>query len=205
MFRHDKQIHEETSPLALVSSCHDAHTVRSMPTNFITWLNELSVGQPQLLTFADHDGNKTGDMLKDTPLATPHEIPGVIRDVATIPGVDMEIKDTEVEHANKEMDPTKMPITSDAPIVKTADDNLPMFNLKGDDNPTEPVTTKYAPIKVKKTTTIEPASPEGIGRSSQVQQASTRKETRYSSLNASTRCTAQWCLHYSTTKNSPTC
>jgi hypothetical protein len=105
-----------------------------MPTNFITWLNELSFGQPQLLTFADHDGNKTCDMLKDTPLATPHKITGVIRDVATFPGVDMEIKDTEVEHMNKEMDSTKMPITSDAPIVKTVNDYLPMFNLKGDDN-----------------------------------------------------------------------
>ena len=41
-----------------------------MPTNDITQVNELAAGQPELLTFADQDSNKIGEVLKDIPSAS---------------------------------------------------------------------------------------------------------------------------------------
>jgi hypothetical protein len=61
-----------------------------MPSNIIARIHELAAGQPQVLTFADRDGNPIPDDVADPPPDTPHEIPGVLGDVATIPGVDMD-------------------------------------------------------------------------------------------------------------------
>ncbi len=76
-----------------------------------------------------------------------------------IPGVDMEIKDTEVEQAIKETDPTTTPITSDTITNKTAYNDLPTFKATGNNNPKELVVTPSAPVKVKKTTPVKPALP----------------------------------------------
>jgi hypothetical protein len=139
--------------------------------NVITRVNELAAGQPELLTFADRDGNKIGDALEDTPLATPHEIPGVIGDAGMIPGVDItEIKETEIEHANKETDHNDMPITP-AATVPTTDkqpDEPPLFKPMVDNDPI--VSIVPTPIKAKKVSTTKTVPAEGMWKSSWARQ-----------------------------------
>jgi hypothetical protein len=146
-----------------------------MPSNVIARIHELAAGQPQVLTFADRDGNPIPDDVADPPPDTPHKIPGVLGDVATIPGVDMGVNDTEVENNIEETDPTSIPITSE-PIVESNteldNDDAPTYEPTGDDGPTETIVKPAAPVKdKKKTATVKIASPEGTRRSSRARQA----------------------------------
>ena len=96
------------------------YTVLPMPSGVIDRVNTLAADQPRLLTFADRDGNAiSNDTTEITLPDTPHKIPGVIGDVATIPGVDME-DGNKVDTSDKDQDniPTMPPLTPDAEDVE---------------------------------------------------------------------------------------
>ena len=77
-----------------------------MPQSVIDRVNAMAVDQPKLITFLDKHGMEIGDAEEPIhPPETPYEIPGVVRNIAQIPGVDtaIPIEDTAVEE-NYDMD-----------------------------------------------------------------------------------------------------
>ena len=76
-----------------------------MPQSVIDRINAMAADQPRLITFMDKHGIEIGD---DTDTINPpeiqYEIPGVIGDIAQIPGVDTAktIEDTAVDDYNVE-------------------------------------------------------------------------------------------------------
>jgi len=98
----------------------------------------------------------------------------VLGDVATIPGVDMEIKDTEVEANTEETDPTSIPTTSDTIVEPTpeVDNDLPSYEPTDGDGPMETIVNPAVTPKIKKTRIMtQPAPTEGLRRSSRARQA----------------------------------
>ena len=123
-------------------------TVLPMPQSVIDRVNAMAKDQPQLITFMDKHGMQFGDDTElITPPETPHEIPGVVGDIAQIPGVDMAIaiEDTAVEETKetngKMNDLINMPETVDAPLV---DDSGTEFEPTLDE-PTAPTIPAMAP------------------------------------------------------------
>jgi hypothetical protein len=97
------------------------YTILPTPASVINCVNELAADQPHLLTFTDCDGNKfTDNDVEENMTKTPHEIPGVIGDTAQIPGVEMEVKDMEVNEELEMNDPTTTPITPPAAATSKA-------------------------------------------------------------------------------------
>jgi hypothetical protein len=77
-----------------------------MPQSVIDRVNTMAADQPRLITFLDKHGMEIGvepepDVMN--PLETVYELPGVVGDIAQIPGVDTAsaIEDTAVEESNK--------------------------------------------------------------------------------------------------------
>ena len=108
----------------------------------------MAKDRPQLITFLDKHGIQIGDETElITPPETPHEIPGVVGDVAQIPGVDtaIAIEDTAVEENNetdgKMNDLINMPDTVNTPLVEDSGNEFePTL-----DEPTSPIIPAMAP------------------------------------------------------------
>jgi hypothetical protein len=84
-------------------------TVVPMPQSVIDRVNSMAADQPRIITFFDKHGMEIGvenepDVIN--PPETVYEIPGVVGDIAQIPGVDTAsaIEDTAVEEDSNEND-----------------------------------------------------------------------------------------------------
>jgi hypothetical protein len=119
-------------------------TVVPMPQSVIDRVNSMAVDQPRIRTFLDKHGIEIGgnperDVIN--PPETVYELPGVIGDIAQIPGVDTAsaIEDTAVAEESNETDgkmndPINMPYThKDPPIVDYRGNDLD--DLGNDFNP----------------------------------------------------------------------
>ncbi len=78
-----------------------------MPQSVIDRVNAMAADQPKLITFLDKHGMEIGDAEETiNPPESPHEIPGVVGDIAQIPGVDtaIAIEDTPAIEENNNTD-----------------------------------------------------------------------------------------------------
>ena len=92
-----------------------------MPQSVIDRVNAMAADQPKIITFLDKHGMEIGDELDViTPPETLYQLPGVVGDIAKIPGVDTAsaIEDTAVEDKTdgKMNDLINMP-QDDPPLV----------------------------------------------------------------------------------------
>ncbi len=130
-----------------------SYTVLPMPSTMIGRINDMAKDQPRLLMFADRDGNKilSGNDPDKHP-APPHKIPGVIGDIAVIPGADTEIgiKPEEIEPNKNDLG--NMPTTTKPIVEDDINTDKPEFEPTADDVPmaehVEPVAIA-SPTKTK--------------------------------------------------------
>ena len=153
-----------------------------MPSTVIDRVNDMAKDQPRLLTFADRDGNEIlSDGYEEELTTPPHEIPGVIGDVTTIPGVDIGIEPEDIETSKNDLGNT--PTTNEPIIEQDVKGDVPEFeptkDVEADATEFEP-TAGEAPMeeqaespkvpsstrKKKTTTQAPPIHAKGTRRSS---------------------------------------
>jgi hypothetical protein len=121
-----------------------------MPKTVIDKVNSMAADQPRIITFLNKHGMEIGVATEPdviNPPETVYELPGVVGDIAQIPGVDTAsaIEDTAVEDSNENSDGRmndliNMPDThGDSPIVDDRGNDLgndlnPEFDSKFDDS-----------------------------------------------------------------------